>query len=131
MMLQYTANVTQEIDFSTLFLDLHHVISDVAGIRIGNCKSRAVRLEHFCVGQGDPTGGFVHLDVRFLEGRTLAVKGALGRALLKTLEAAYAPSIAEHALQITVEIQDIQRGTYFKFPGGTYFKFPGGTLTPQ
>lgn len=123
MTLQYTANVTQEMDFPALFLDLHRVVSDVAGIRIGNCKSRAVRLEHFCVGQGDPTGGFVHLDVRFLEGRTLEVKGALGRALLKTLEVAYGPSIDQHDLQITVEIQDIQRGAYFKFPSGT--------LTPQ
>jgi 5-carboxymethyl-2-hydroxymuconate isomerase len=122
--LEYTENLAhQEVHFAELFLALHQVLADVGGIRIGNCKSRAVELSDYCVGQGQAESAFVHLGVRFMEGRPLELKQEIGQQLLGILKEHYALALAERGLQITVEIADIQQGAYFKIPEGT--------LTPQ
>ena len=46
------------------------------------------------------------------------LKRQIGRACLEVLQESFTPSSALE-LQITVEIQDIERTTYFKIPEGT------------
>ena len=116
--LEYTKNIDQEINFDDLFPRLHQVLVDIAGIPIGNCKSRACRLDNYYIADGSPQHAFVHLAIRFMEGRSVEVKRMIGRGCLKVLEElCWSPARPE--LQITVEIQDIERTTYFKLPEGT------------
>jgi len=121
--LEYTDNVRDTVDFDLLFMKLHEILSEVAGIRIGNCKSRAVKLSDYLVGAGDADAAFVHLEVAILEGRSLETRQEMGRRMLEALRGAYAGTLAELALQITVEVRDLQKALYFKIPEGT--------LTPQ
>jgi 5-carboxymethyl-2-hydroxymuconate isomerase len=121
--LEYTDNVRDTVDFDLLFLELHEILSEVAGIRVDNCKSRAVGLSDYRVGSGEAGAAFVHLEVAILEGRALETKQELGRRMLEALRGAYAGTLAELALQITVEVRDLQKALYFKIPEGT--------LTPQ
>lgn len=114
--LEYSANLPGEIASEELLLALHRILRDVGGLRIGNCKSRVVPAARFLVGEGG--GAFVHLDVRFLEGRPPEVKRSLGEALLAALREAY--GACGEGLQITVEIGDIPRAAYFKHPPGTF-----------
>ncbi len=115
--LEYSANVTDARDFSPLFARLHDILHHTGGIRRENCKSRARRETDFYIADGDPRHAFVHLSVCFLEGRSPEVKAAIGREMLQALAGHFAPALAALALQITVEICDIQRATYFKIPG--------------
>jgi len=115
--LEYSRNIVREIDFQTLFDDLHKALADVGRIKIENCKSRAVAYDIFYVGQGEPGGAFVHLDVRFLEGRTPEMKQKIGEELLNILKRYYLPAPDGCDIQITVELNDIQRRSYFKHPG--------------
>lgn len=121
--LEYSGNVTEEILSDKLFLGIHEVLRDTGGIRIGNCKSRSFRCDPFRIGAGEPENAFVHLEVRILEGRSSELKGEIGRALLDVLAGYFAGSAERLDLQITVEICDIKRDAYFKYPAGT--------LTPQ
>ena len=121
--LQYTDNIGAPVDFDLLFSQLHEVLSDVAGIKIDNCKSRAMRLSDFRVGRGEASGAFVHVDVAILAGRPLETREKIGRHMLEALRAAYARPLDELDLQITVEVRDLQKDLYFKIPEGT--------LTPQ
>lgn len=116
--LEYTKNMEQEIDFDDLFPRLHQALVDVAAIPIGNCKSRASRLDNYYVADGSPQHAFVHLAIRFMEGRSAELKRNIGRGCLAVLEELCC-SPAGLELQITVEIQDIVRTTYFKLPEGT------------
>jgi 5-carboxymethyl-2-hydroxymuconate isomerase len=118
-MLEYTANIKQEIDLADLLVQLHLVLVDVGGIPLGNCKSRAIRLDDFHIAGGEARHAFVHLTIRFLEGRSTELKQQIGRQSLGILEKSFAPSFTEFDLQITVEIKDIERATYFKIPEGT------------
>jgi len=115
--LEYSTNLDSAVASPNLLLDLHRALERVAGITIGNCKSRAVPVPRYVVAAGEPDGAFVHLEVRFLEGRPLDVRRALGEALLERLVEAYGAD--RPGLQITVDITEAPRATYFKHPAGT------------
>lgn len=118
--MEYTANLRELAPDATLFHQVHQVLESVAGIRIANCKSRWHEIGEWLVGAGEPAGtAFVHLDVRFLEGRTEQVRQSVGRALLQILEDQFAPVPDGLDLQITVEIGEIRKADYFKYPPGT------------
>lgn len=112
--LEYTADLPPEVASPEFFGRLHRVLAEVAGIDIGNCKSRAIHLDTFLVGEEPGTENFVHLDVRIMEGKTTAVKEELGRRILDEIRDAYAAS--DRPFQATVEIRDIVKTQYFKFP---------------
>jgi 5-carboxymethyl-2-hydroxymuconate isomerase len=121
--LEYTDNVVDSVNFDLLFSQLHAILSEVAGIRVENCKSRAVRCCDYRVGAGEAGGAFVHVEVAILAGRPLATRQEIGRRMLEALRGAYADTLADRALQITVEVRDMEKALYFKIPEGT--------LTPQ
>lgn len=118
--LEYSANVNVESDFAGLFGELHDLLADAGGIRIGNCKSRAYIAREFYVGSGDEKSGFVHLDIRFLEGRSSHIKQSIGKMARDILIEWFRSSAEELEMQITVEVRDIERSFYFKYPEGTF-----------
>ncbi len=114
--LQYTTNIDQSINIKDLFIKIHRILANVGGIKIENCKSRAIKIEDYYIGQGESSNAFVHVNVAFLEGRPLELKKDIGGQLLGLLKKYYTSSIAEFNLQITVEIRDIMKELYFKHP---------------
>ena len=119
--LEYSANVPEPDDMREIMLEMHRVLNETGGIRLENCKSRARCLDSFVVGDGSPDNAFLHLDVRFMEGRSEAAKQAIANELLQVLKDKFL--VGNLDLQITVEIRDIL--------ANSYFKHPEGTLTPQ
>jgi 5-carboxymethyl-2-hydroxymuconate isomerase len=115
LVLEYTANVRQEVDWSALFSRLHQAVAEAGGPLAG-CKSRAVRHEDYAVADGQPGGAFVHLSIGLLSGRTDEAKAALARRCLELLVEEYQPSLDSLALQITVEVRDLHRESYQKVP---------------
>jgi 5-carboxymethyl-2-hydroxymuconate isomerase len=111
--LEYTANVPQKVDFKALLSELQQTMSEVGNIPIANFKSRAYRLDDYCMADGASEKSFVHLDVQFLEGRPIELKQRIGEALMGVLKARYAPALA-HGLELSVELRDIQRAAYIK-----------------
>ena len=117
--LEYTANLSGTPPTAEMFLDIHRVLASVAGIHPENCKSRWRKVEEWVVGYGDSRSAFVHLDIRFLEGRPQEIQQALGEGILGILTNHFRPDRGEVDLQITVEVREIRKATYFKFPPGT------------
>jgi 5-carboxymethyl-2-hydroxymuconate isomerase len=116
--LEYTGNLRPAASFDELFAQLHQVLAEVGGISPDNCKSRAIRLDDYFVGGGGARQAFVHLTIRFLAGRPTELKQQIGRRSLSVLQQHFPPS-TDLDLQLTVEIQEIERATYCKFPEGT------------
>jgi len=117
--LEYTTNLDEWASDPRLLLSLHRMLESVAGIQIGNCKSRWRMVEEWVVGDGEGESAFIHLDLRFLEGRSRSVKEAVGMGAVEILKNHFGPGSEGLNLQITVEIQDIQKASYFKHPPGT------------
>jgi 5-carboxymethyl-2-hydroxymuconate isomerase len=116
--LEYSADLPAEIAAEELLHELHSTLERIGGIRIGNCKTRVWPASRYLVGNGLGDGAFVHCEVRFLEGRSLGVREAIGARLLDILVRAYGAE-QRPDLQITVEVTEIERATYFKHPPGT------------
>ena len=117
--LEYTANLDEWANDPDLLRSLHRLLHSAAGIKIENCKSRWRMVEEWVVGEGVGESAFLHLDLRFLEGRPLSTKEAVGSGALDLIKKHFASTPEELGLQITVEIQDIKKETYFKDPPGT------------
>lgn len=117
--LEYTANLEHASPTPELMLAIHHLLNATAGIRVENCKSRWRRVEDWVVGDGEGPSAFVHLDLRFLEGRPLEIQQAVGEGALEALRTHFMPAPPGVELQITVEVGEIRKNTYFKYPGGT------------
>lgn len=120
ILLEYTSNVSDSIEYSKLFTAVHNVLHETAGIRLDNCKSRATKIDEFYIGDGHPSNAFVQLSIRFLAGRSGEVKTRVGNECLAILKQFYEKSLARLDLQVTVEVCDIQREAYFKYPEGTF-----------
>ncbi len=119
--LEYTSNLDEWAADPDLLLSLHRLL-EAAGIKIENCKSRWRMAEEWVTGDGQGESAFVHLDIRFLEGRKPDVKRMIGEGAVELLQDHFQPAADRSDgldLQITVEIQDIRRADYFKSPPGT------------
>jgi 5-carboxymethyl-2-hydroxymuconate isomerase len=125
--LEYTANLQHRAPSRDLLLSIHRALEAIGGIKIENCKSRWYEVENWVTGGGEGPSAFVHLDLRFLEGRPEETKGAIGRAALELLKTHFGPGQQGLDLQITVEVRDIRGAAYFKEPSGT-LRPPPGTL---
>ncbi len=117
--LEYTSNLEEWASDPGLLLSLHRLLESVAAIKIGNCKSRWRMVEEWVVGDGQGESAFVHLDLRFLEGRALDKKQAVGAGAAELLRSHFEAAFQSFDVQITVDVQDIRRSTYFKYPPGT------------
>lgn len=115
--LEHSSNLKFELNNKTLFAAIHQVLEQ-AGINIENCKSRTLELDDFYVGSGGENKGFIHLEVAILEGRSENVKKEAGKKILQMLKNNF-QSKEYPGMQITVEIRDISKQFYFKYPEGT------------
>jgi len=122
LVLEYSANATLPDDPRGVLQQLHAVLHEAGGILIGNCKSRVYRADAFLIADGQSNEGFVHLDIRFVRGRSDELKARISRECLAVLKSTFLP-INDLALQITVNVGDIAPDMYSKHPEGT--------LTPQ
>lgn len=117
--LEYSTNVVPPLAEDEILGALHEMVAGTIGLPVGNCKSRAVVRDVFRVGDGGVRGAFVHAEVRILAGRPPEKKRELGTRLLEYLTDVFQPLTGTLDVQITVEIGDIDRDAYFKWPPGT------------
>jgi 5-carboxymethyl-2-hydroxymuconate isomerase len=105
--------------FEIIFNEFHHALFNIAGIKIENCKSKAVKLEDFYIGKGSDESGFIHVEVKFLEGRSMDIKSKIGKQIMEIIKRHFIDNLQNKDFQLTVEILDIQKTSYFKYPKGT------------
>ncbi len=117
--LEYSSNVVPPVPAQELLGAIHEMVAGTIGLPIENCKSRRVVRDVFRTGDGGEGGAFVHAEVRILAGRPPETKRELGERLLEYLTGVFRPASESLDLQITVEVQDIERDAYFKWPPGT------------
>ena len=120
ILLEYSTNVSEVVDYKLLFIEIHKILNEVAGIKLDNCKSRVSEIERFHIGDGHPSNAFVQMSISFIAGRSDEVKQNVGEACLDCLKQFYEKSMEKLDLQLTVELIDIRREDYFKYPEGTF-----------
>lgn len=114
LVLEYTDNVAQEVAYDEMFAALHQILVQTTGASLAACKSRAVQLQRYYLAEGQPDGAFVHLTIGLLAGRSDEQKMEATRQCAQVLAAHYRPSLDALGLQISVELRDIHRESYYK-----------------
>ncbi|BAN49117.1 5-carboxymethyl-2-hydroxymuconate Delta-isomerase [Metapseudomonas resinovorans] len=112
LVIEHSANLTS-VDAAALLVACNGFLADTGHFAEADIKSRVIRHEHFLVGTEAQGRGFLHATLWLLSGRPENVKQALSRGLLEALEAAFQKPDGL-AVQVSVQLQDMERGTYSK-----------------
>ena len=102
-------------DFRRFFKQLHDLLNRTAGIPHVHCKSRILPIQDAWIGDGNEDQEFIHLEIRLLEGRSPDLKKEIGDGALTLLTETLGDD-RPGRVQISVELIDMQRNQYFKFP---------------
>lgn len=110
---EYTDNIAAEADVDTLLLKLNRSMAErPAMFPVGGIRSRAIRLEHYCVADGLPDGAFVHVIAKIAPGRPEdALKDAFD-ALFEVVKAHFAALYELRPLALSLEVHEFPRPTY-------------------
>jgi 5-carboxymethyl-2-hydroxymuconate isomerase len=111
--LEYTNNLP-EFDVQQILLAINTILIKSGHFEGPDIKSRAVRLDHFMVGNGSVATAFAHVTLRLLHGRSPETKSVLANSLLGAMQSAVQTDRAT-ALQLSVEICDMERTSYAKY----------------
>jgi 5-carboxymethyl-2-hydroxymuconate isomerase len=77
-------------------------------------KSRCITLTSFRQGTEVREGAFVHARLHILDGRELAVRQALSKAICDVIAEAVRPANAEDNVQVSVEVVEMERASFTK-----------------
>jgi 5-carboxymethyl-2-hydroxymuconate isomerase len=114
--LEYTDNINITTNFDDLFKNLHRVLVEYGDIDINNCKSRAIKLDRYLIADDQTNSSFIHLDVRIFSGRSKEVIRNIGEHFKSVLVENFVKDKARDNVQITIEVQEIKKENYFKYP---------------
>ena len=110
--LEYTNNLPEFDAFATL-LELNKILVASGHFEETDIKSRAIQLDTFLVGTLPNSGGFVHIKLAIMSGRSTQTKRELSESMLLVLNQ-IGKSAPKTPIQLSVEVQDIDREVYAK-----------------
>jgi 5-carboxymethyl-2-hydroxymuconate isomerase len=111
---EYTANLEQEGDIPSLLKKANDTLIAQNGVfPTGGIRSRAVRLEHYCMADGQADYAFVHAQLKIGAGRDEATKQRVGDALFDMMKAHFAALYEQRYLALSLEIAEFsEAGTW-------------------
>jgi 5-carboxymethyl-2-hydroxymuconate isomerase len=116
LILEYSDNVIEKNNFTDLFAQCHDFLAANLPTEIASCKSRAIGYSDYYVSGGQAKNAFVHVTLKILSGRSVAVLNKVGHQLLDMLNSYFVESHQHLQLQISLEIADLS-DAYFKSSG--------------
>jgi 5-carboxymethyl-2-hydroxymuconate isomerase len=112
IIVEYSANLEPALDPQALVNALHRTAIDLGIAEAPAVRTRAERRDVFCVGDGNPANGFVHVVARLRVGRPEEKRKALGEALMAALDRELDAAFKTHPIAVTVEIHEIDHLTF-------------------
>jgi 5-carboxymethyl-2-hydroxymuconate isomerase len=111
---EYSANLEQEGDIPGLLKKVNDTLIAQNGVfPIGGIRSRAIRLEHYCMADGAADYAFVHAELKMGAGRDEATKKRAGDALFDMMKAHFAGLYERRYLALSMEITEFsEAGTW-------------------
>lgn len=111
---EYSANLESQSDISALCQALHKVMMASGLFELGAVRVRARPCPHYAVADLLAENAFADLILRIGTGRSDTEKKAIGAALMKTVEAHFAPQLAHPHIALTLEMQEISQAFSWK-----------------
>ena len=113
LVIDYSANLT-DFPHAQILKDVNAAVCASPEVKDeADLKSRANRIEHFEIGTEPAHRGFVHAQLRLLAGRSPEAKKDLAERIAVVLRK-HTPRPAGMLVQMSVELLDMDRGSYVK-----------------
>ena len=110
--IQYTANLEADADMTGLYQKLTATLvglrndADEPVFPLTGTRVMAWPAAHYAVADGAPDRAFIYLLLRIKPGRSDAIKKKAGDALLAAALAHLKPVFAQHAVGLTLEVDE-------------------------
>lgn len=112
--LEYSANLDDDLDLDGLFKALHESAMDTGVFALGGVRFRAHRCEHYLVADGDPDNAFVHLTARIGRRRDPDVRREVGEKIFDALAQYLDGLYQQRPLAISFEMTELTFGLSFR-----------------
>lgn len=112
--MEYSANLDDDLDIPLLFEKLNATAIETGVFPIGGIRTRAVRCEHYRIGEGDPENTFVYLTAKVGAGRDLEILKAAGAKVFETFTTYLQPIYDRRYMSIGFDIQELHPDLGFK-----------------
>ncbi len=112
--LEYTGNIQLPApELTSFFKTLHLSMVDIIQTELASCKSCAVPLPQYCIGDGSNNGGFVLLYIQILPGRDDAQKRQLQESSSDQLKALLKQIGYHEPVQLRVILSEGDKKNYY------------------
>jgi 5-carboxymethyl-2-hydroxymuconate isomerase len=109
--IEYSANLENDVDIRALVHGVHEAVHAAGGLEVGAVRTRAERRDLYEIADGDPTNGFIHVDLNMAPGRDVAARKRVAQATLDVVTEATKSVFARSGLALSVEIHEIDNST--------------------
>jgi 5-carboxymethyl-2-hydroxymuconate isomerase len=113
--IEYSANLETRIDIDGLIAAVHHAAIDTGIFPLKGTRTRACARSACLIADGHPENGFVDIVGRIGGGRDEAVKQAAAESVFDAACEFLRPYFDQHPLAVSLEFQEIDPRTSFKF----------------
>ena len=112
--LEYSANLDDDLDLDGLFKALHETAMDTGVFALGGVRFRAHRCDGYLIADSDPDNAFVHLTARIGRRRDPDVRQEVGEKIFNALVEYLDPLYGERPLAISFELTELTPGLSFR-----------------
>lgn len=105
--IEYSANLAGRTDIGEVVDLVRRSALETGVFPIGGIRVRAIRCDHYAIGDGNPDLAFLAMVLRMGKGRDLETRKAAGEAIFRALAAHLEPVFAASLLSLSFEIVEV------------------------
>lgn len=112
--IEYSANLDKRVDMAEIVELVRNTAVETGIFPIGGIRVRAIRCEHYAIGNGNPQFGFLSLLLRLGEGRDLPARKKAGEHIFEALSGYLDPVFASSKIALSFDMQINDKETSWK-----------------
>ena len=112
--IEYSANLDNQIEMADVVEVVRKAAVETGIFPLGGIRVRAVRCEHYAVGDGNPDFAFLDMLLRLGEGRDLKSRKEAGEHIFRALSAYLDPVFAKRKFALSFDMQINDKETSWK-----------------
>jgi 5-carboxymethyl-2-hydroxymuconate isomerase len=112
--IEYSANLDARIDMAEVVEVVRKAAVETGIFPLGGIRVRAVRCEHYAIGDGNSDLAFLDMVLRLGEGRDLPTRKAAGDHIFRQLSAYLDPVFARSKFALSFDMQINDKETSWK-----------------
>lgn len=112
--IEYSANLDAHVDMAKLVEIVRKAAVETGIFPLGGIRVRAIRCEHYAIGDGNPSLGFLDMVLRLGEGRDLPTRKKAGEHIFRVLSAYLDPVFATTKFALSFDMQINAKETSWK-----------------